>query len=136
MILYNDRVNAWNRGRDIDAVIDLQPTADNIKALLDDAWLNRQAQAELVSYNKDGKFLLEHPLLLNRKATNKFIEMRRNDPDLFLKELHNANQSISRYQSMISKNKYKDQEELVRWQKLIEGYENKLLQMKAAMSLG
>jgi len=134
MVLYNDRVNAYENARDVDAVIDLQPTKDNIKSLLDNERRNRQAQAELISYSNNGKFLYKHPLLLDRKETNKYIKLMQDDPEEFLKQIHNTKQSISRYSSLINNKKYSDQEQLVRYQELITKHETTLQQMKAAMS--
>ena len=134
MILYNDRVIAWRKGREISSVIDFKPSLDNIRAIIECDKRNIQAQAELVHYNRHHEFLNKHPLLLSRTQTNKLLNLRRLDPDEFLAKLHLTAQNIARYQSQINNRKYNSREELTRWNNLIAKHSNTLQLMKSVLS--
>lgn len=51
-----------------------------------------------------------------------------------MNEMVNANKNITRYQSMINTNKYKDIEEMNAWLSIIADYTNKLSIMKRLIS--
>ena len=95
---------------------------------------NHLAFLELSKYEKDKTFLYLHPLLLSYKAENDLNQLRFSNPDEFMNQTINASKSITRYQSMINNNKYKDKDELASWQAIIREYSDKLSMIKRLIS--
>ena len=81
---------------------------------------NRQANKELQLYNDHKTFLYKHPIVARRKQYDKQIaelyEMKRTNPDAFIKEITNTTQNIRRIKSNINKKKYKSDEEKQSWE--------------------
>ena len=125
MALYNDRVYAYERMQAVNAVIDKQPTLNNIEALIFDDERNILAFNELAAYNGAGSFLYVHPLTVARKQEDDLDRLRRADPARFSKELINADKNITRYKSQLKNRKYKDIEERHAWEAHIIKFEKK-----------
>ena len=81
---------------------------------------NRQANKELQLYNDHKIFLYKHPIVANRKQYDDQIaelyEMKRTNPDAFIKEITNTTQNIRRIKSNLNKKKYKSDEEKKSWE--------------------
>jgi len=82
---------------------------------------NRQAHKELQLYNDHKTFLYKHPIVAQRKQYDDQIaelyELKRTDPEAFMKEITNTTQNIRRIKSNINKKKYKDENEKQSWEK-------------------
>ncbi len=130
MVLYNDRVYAWDRMTRTDKLLDQDPSLDNITQMIEDDIRNRLAFKELESFEKNGRFLYKHPLLKERKLIDELDHLRKTNPERFMNELVNADKSISRYTSQLKTQKYKNEEEKLTWQELVIEYKAKLGIMK------
>ena len=106
----------------------------NVKEFVDADMRNHLAFLELASYNKTKKFLYKHPLLKRYQFENDLELLRRKDPEKFMSDLIKADQNITRYRSLISNNKYKDEEEKNIWLNLIGEYQEKLSIMQRLIS--
>lgn len=96
---------------------------------------NHLAFVELTTYQNTKAFAYLHPLLLDYKLHNELNQLRQINPEKFMNELVNANKNITRYQSLINNNKYKDEDELAKWQGIIKDCANKLDVMKKIISI-
>lgn len=133
-LLFESTFQTYNQGKAIDAVIDDQPTVENIANLVKYDELNRLAFNELEQFNKHQVFLFKHPLVFKRKLEEQLDALRRSDPADFMKQLANAKSNITRYNSMIKNNKYKNDEELGQWREHIKVAEQKLAIMEVLIS--
>ena len=104
--------------QEIAVLLDDQPELSMEMIELDNR--NRQAHKELQLYNDHKTFLYKHPIVARRKQRDDQIaelyELKRNDPDAFLREIKNTTQNISRIRSNINKQKYKSEEEKQSWE--------------------
>ena len=75
---------------------------------------------ELQLYNDHKTFHYKHPIVVRRKQYDDRIaelyELKRSNPDAFLKEITNTTQNIRRIRSNINKQKYKSDEERESWE--------------------
>ena len=78
---------------------------------------NRQAHKELQMYNGHKTFLYKHPIVEQRKQYDELYELRKINPEAFLKEITNVMQNIRRIKSNINNKKYKDENEKQSWEK-------------------
>ncbi len=134
MTIYNDRVYAYERMQQTDNLIDEDPSPENIKKLIDDDERNLLGFRELESYNSTHTFLYVHPLLKKYKLESDLERLRKSNPERFMKELINADKSITRYQSLINNRKYKDKQERLSWQNHIKKFREKKEIMKRLLS--
>lgn len=132
MALYNERVYSYERMQKLNRVIDEHPERAGQMVANDNS--NHLAFLELSNYENTGTFLYLHPVLKSYKKENELEALRKADPDRFMAELVNADKSITRYRSLINNKKYKNNEELARWQAIVDDYEHKLSVMKRLIS--
>ena len=135
MTIYNDRVYAYERMQQTDKLIEDDPSPENIKKLLDDDERNLLGFRELESYNNSHTFLYVHPLLKKHKLESDLERLRKSNPERFMKELINADKSITRYQSLINNRKYKNKQELAAWRQHIQKFREKKEIMKQLLSV-
>jgi len=95
---------------------------------------NHIAFLELSHYEKNKTFLYKHPLLIEYKLEKELEQLRKLDPEKFMRDLINADKSITRYRSQISNKKYKNDDERADWMHIIEEYSSKLSLMKQLIS--
>ena len=126
MVLYNDGAYAYNRMVELNKIIDKEPTLNNISKMVADDDRNHLSHLELKNFADKQEFLYKHPLLKNYQLKNELERLRKSNPERFTKELISANDNINRYRSQIKNNKHRSDEELIKWQALIETYNNKL----------
>ena len=116
--MYDERVNTWRRMQEIAVLLDEQPELAMKMVELDNR--NRQAHKELQLYNDHKTFLYKHPIVANRKQYDDQIaelyELKRTNPDAFIKEITNVTQNIRRIQSNLNKKKFKSEEEKQSWE--------------------
>jgi len=104
--------------QEIDVLLDDHPELAMEMVELDNR--NRQAHKELQLYNDHKTFLYKHPIVAQRKQhddqISELYELKRSDPDAFLKEITNTTQNIRRIKSNLNKQKYKSDEEKQSWE--------------------
>ena len=83
-VIYNDRINTWRQMKQLDEVLDKNPTAQAVADMAELRIRNNQAFAELQSFNDTGKFLCKHPILFGRSEIAQLIKLLRSDPAEFL----------------------------------------------------
>lgn len=133
MVLYNDRVYAYERMQALDPVLDTADT-ETIAAFCSDDDRNHLAFLELKYFEKHGEFMYLHPILEKQAHENELEILRKSNPTEFMKQMVNAQKSIERYTSRINNKKYKNEEELADWYRLIESYTKKLDMMQTLIS--
>jgi len=104
--------------QEIDVLLDDKPELSMEMVELDNR--NRQAHKELQLYNDHKTFLYKHPIVLQRKQYDdqlaELYELRRSDPEAFIREITNTTQNIRRVKSNLNKKKYKSDEEKQSWE--------------------
>lgn len=91
--------------KDIDAVIDKEPTKQRIIDLAELRNRNLLAFKELTNYNDKGKFMNKHPLLTQFSIRATYETLLKNKPAEFLSEYTNVANNVSRYSSFLNNNK-------------------------------
>ena len=107
-VIYNDRINTWRQMKQLDEVLDKNPTAQAVADMAELRIRNNQAFAELQSFNDTGKFLCKHPILFGRSEIAQLIKLLRSDPAEFLRQHKHVLDNIKRYKSFV---KRKDRKE-------------------------
>ena len=112
ILLYDERVNTWHQMVALRADIDNCPEKALAIAELDDR--NRMAQHELEVYQDTHIFPCKHPIavqFLEERATmNKFRELKRTDPDKFMKQAANIRHNSTRIRASLKKKDLSDDE--------------------------
>ncbi len=107
-VLYNDRINTWRKMKQLDELLETKPTAQAVADMAELRIRNLQAFAELQSFNDNGKFLCQHPILFGRSEIAKLIKLLRNDPAEFLRQHKNVLDNLKRYRSYLKRSDRKD----------------------------
>ena len=103
--------------QEIDVLLETQPELAMEMVELDNR--NRQAHKELQLYNDHKTFLYKHPIVARRKYDDQIAELyelKRSNPEAFMKEITNTMQNIRRIRSNLNKQKYKSDEEKQSWE--------------------
>ncbi|MDA3912272.1 MAG: hypothetical protein PF448_13040 [Bacteroidales bacterium] len=130
MVLYNDRVNSYYSAKELDAIIDSDPTFENLNKLVTLDERNRLSHLELQHYEQHSEFLYKHPLLQDDKLRNELNTLRRTDPEAFMQMLTNAKKSIDRYRSQLNNKRYSTKEERMQKEQHIRYYTHKIAIIK------
>ena len=107
-VIYNDRINTWRQMKQLDEVLDKNPTAQAVADMAELRIRNNQAFAELQLFNDTGKFLCKHPILFGRSEIAQLIKLLRQDPSEFLRQHKNVLDNIKRYRSYLKRSDRKD----------------------------
>ena len=107
-VIYNDRINTWRQMKQLDEVLDKNPTAQAVADMAELRIRNYQAFAELQLFNDTGKFLCKHPILFGRSEIAQLIKLLRQDPAEFLRQHKNVLDNIKRYRSYLKRSDRKD----------------------------
>ena len=107
-VIYNDRINTWRQMKQLDEVLDKNPTAQAVADMAELRIRNNQAFAELQLFNDTGKFLCKHPILFGRSEIAQLIKLLRQDPAEFLRQHKNVLDNIKRYRSYLKRSDRKD----------------------------
>ena len=91
--------------KEIDSVIDKEPTEQRIIDLAELRNRNLLAFKELQNYNDKGKFMNKHPLLTQHSLHTKYQELLTKNPGEFLTEYTNVSNNVSRYNSFLNNEK-------------------------------
>jgi hypothetical protein len=133
MALYNDRVFAFDRMKALSPVLPLA-NSEQLQQYCSDDDRNYLAFQELAYFEKHNNFLHLHPLLQTHQQEHELEILRRSNPAEFSNQLVNAQKSIERYNSRLSKKKYRDDKERHAWSQLVLDYEKKLKIMQILIS--
>ena len=90
--------------RSLDTALDNNPTAAQVIEMAESRIRNLQAHKELQSFNDSGTWLYKHPLIIHMSERFQLEELRRRNPEQFLKEYANCAYNVKRYASFIKNN--------------------------------
>ena len=85
----------------LDKVLDGTPTGKDVAQMAELRIRNLQAFDELKSFNDSGKWRYKHPLIIHMSERFSLEELRRRNPEKFLKEYANCAHNVKRYSSYL-----------------------------------
>lgn len=107
ILLYDERVNTWQKLCALRAEVDQYPEKALAIADLDDR--NRMAHHELEVFQDTGIFPCKHPMavkfMAERKKLTEWRALKARDPEAFIKQVANLQHNITRYRSQLKKDK-------------------------------
>ncbi|MEG1617383.1 MAG: hypothetical protein RR202_10515 [Bacteroidales bacterium] len=122
VLLYDDRIRCFHTLQALDELVD--DNNEHAVPMVDATIRHKQADDELISYQRDKKFLLIHPFTqmrdFYRSQYDELLNMCRQYPDEFMSEVTNVNKSIQRYGLWISEGRQKSPEQLQSWLRKVE----------------
>lgn len=92
----------------LDKVLDDTPTSKDIIRMAELRIRNLQAFSELQTFNDSGTWRYKHPLIIHMSERFQLEELRRRNPEQFLKEYANCAHNVKRYTSYIKNDKRAD----------------------------
>ena len=111
ILLYDERVNTWQKLCALRAEVDQYPEKALAIADLDDR--NRLAHKELEVFQDTGIFPCKHPLavqfMADRKKLSEWRALKAQDPQAFIKQVSNLQHNITRYRSQLKKDKLSEE---------------------------
>ncbi len=108
----------------LDKQLDENPTPQIVADMAETRIRNLQCFRELAALNNHGKFLGEHPLLVDYSERKKYEKLYRTSKEEFLKEFAKIDNYIKRYRSYL-KNKKADKNQKSQWQQHLDKYKNR-----------
>lgn len=108
----------------LDAALDSCPTAKKVSEFAELRIENLLCFKELQSFNDTGKWLYEHPLIKHQSEIETLKDLKRKDPEEFLRRYEKCSYSIKRYSSYLKRTDRKDKHNtdlahLKRYQELV-----------------
>jgi len=85
----------------LDIDLDNNPTEKAVEKMAETRIRNLQCFEELESFNNTGKWKNTHPLLIRFSERFRLEELRRKDPEEFLKRYSDCSGNIKRYKSYL-----------------------------------
>lgn len=119
MVLYNDGAYAWQRMASVSTLLE-SADSEIILQFCDDEQRNYLARAELKHFERFNKFLNVHPLTQQHIELSELKQLAKINPAKLIDEIVNTHKNITRYQSLINNNKYRNTDELSKWQNHID----------------
>ena len=111
ILLYDERVNTWQKLCALRQEIDTYPEKALAIADLDDR--NRMTHHELEVFQDTGIFPCKHPLavqfMADRKKLSEWRALKAKDPQAFMKQVSNIEHNITRYRSQLKKDKLSEE---------------------------
>jgi hypothetical protein len=86
----------------LDSELDNKPTEKAVAKMAESRIRNLQCFEELQSFNTTGKWRNVHPLLTHYSERFKLEDLRRKDPEEFLKRFTACSNNIKRYKSYLN----------------------------------
>jgi len=102
-ILYNDRINTYNRMKVLDTKLDHRPTISAVSEMAELRIRNLLCFKELRSLNDSGIFLYEHPLIECMSERVELEKLFKTNPSEFLHKYKSASTSLRRYEGYVKK---------------------------------
>jgi len=99
ILIYNDRVNTYRAMKVLDQEFDSHPTDVKVLKMVELRNQNLQCFKELEHFNKTGKWLYIHPLIIHQSEYNQLVALRRKDPQEFLRQYVATDGNVKRYTS-------------------------------------
>ncbi len=93
---------------ELDKVLDGKPTEKDIINMAELRIRNLLAFDELQIYNDSGKWRYKHPLIVHMSERFSLEELKRRNPEKFLKEYANCAHNIKRYNSYLKNDSRSD----------------------------
>lgn len=85
----------------LDVELDNRPTSARVAKMAELRIRNLQSFRELQAYNDSRKWLYSHPLIIHMSERFALEELRRKNPEQFLKEYANTSHNVKRYRSYL-----------------------------------
>lgn len=126
--LFSDAVVRYRRMQAASSTLDKD--LSQLPSFCDDDDMHTRAFEELNHYNITQTFLYIHPITSGHKETNRLEALLISSPGAFLDECTNAQKNVTRYNSLINKQKYKDEEQHNDWLNIITRENAKILLMQ------
>lgn len=92
----------------LDQELDQKPTTQKVKRMAELRIRNLLAFSELQSYNDTGKWRYKHPIIAHQSERSQLEELRRTNPQEFLKQYAACNANIKRYASYLKNSSRED----------------------------
>ncbi|RGN43812.1 MULTISPECIES: hypothetical protein [unclassified Bacteroides] len=85
----------------LDKELDQKPTPQKVKKMAELRIRNLLAFSELQSYNDTGKWRYKHPIIAHQSERSQLEELRRTNPQEFLRQYAACHDNIKRYTSYL-----------------------------------
>ena len=85
----------------LDKILDGAPSNKDVARMAELRIRNLQAFYELQSFNDSGKWRYKHPLIIHMSERFSLEELKKRNPEKFLKEYANCAHNVKRYKSFI-----------------------------------
>ena len=92
----------------LDAELDTKPSPAKVRDMAESRIRNLLCFNELKSYNDTGKWLYQHPLIIHQSERQILLDLRKNNPQEFLKQYAATEANIKRYTSFLKNPKRED----------------------------
>lgn len=92
----------------LDAELDQKPTPTKVKQMAELRNQNLLAFFELESFNQTGKWRYKHPLIKHQSEQSILEELRKTNPEEFLRQYAACNANVKRYTSYLKNTKRED----------------------------
>lgn len=117
---------------ELDKALEVEPTTSRIIEMVELGIRNRICFKELEYFNKNGRFLYEHPLIQKNTLRSNLVALMKSDPQAFLEEHKNVSNNVSRYKSFLNRKKAKEADKN-KWQSQLNKHTEKLVLMAEIM---
>lgn len=97
-ILYNSRIVSYRQMKELDKVLDSEPTSSDVMQMVELRIQNLLAFDELQTFNDTGSFRYKHPLIQHKSERAELERLLHSDPKEFLRRYRCVTDSISRYE--------------------------------------
>lgn len=95
----------------LDTELENKPTDAKVAKLAEIRIRNLLCFSELQSYNDIGKWKNKHPFIVHQSERTQLEELKRRDPEAFLKKYANCSYNIKRYNSFLKNDTRSDRRE-------------------------
>lgn len=104
-------MNTYREMKVLDQELDQKPTPKKVIRMAELRVRNLLAFSELQSYNDTGKWRYKHPIIAHQSERSRLEELRRTNPQEFLKQYAACHSNIKRYTSYLKNPSRKEQRE-------------------------
>lgn len=85
----------------LDQELDLKSTSQKVKRMAELRIRNLQAFSELKSFNDTGRWRYKHPIIAHESERSQLEELRRTNPQEFLRQYAACHDNVKRYTSYL-----------------------------------
>ena len=130
-ILYNSRIVSYRQMKELDKVLDSEPTSSDVMQMVELRIQNLLAFDELQTFNDTGKFRYKHPLIQHKSERAELERLLRSDSKEFLRRYRCVTDSIRRYERYIRDPSKKDK--VKHYRNILTKYKDKDLMFKTIL---